>query len=354
MLKRLILVLLLFASCPWVRGQQGLPDSLQQHEIDSLERELDAFLGLYGKGSKTSYLQLSTAISNTQASIMNQALNGQQTANAYTLQPSALYQHKSGFNLGYTGYYLMQGGGNAWVQHAITPGYYFSDKRWSAGLFYTRFIGNNRFEGTTSPYQNDWYAFTSYDKWWLQPALAMGYSTGRFTETSRTDSSIRISRPFPRTDTLIRFSVLDTLNIHLRDFSATLSFRHQFVFRGKNVRNYFTLTPSLLLFFAQNNYEVAYTSVSVLEPRTRLLLQDRPLLREQLLRQLQTRFPGIHSTRNFLGSTRLEWQSAGLGLDAAAYWGKFFVNPNLYLDYYLLSGTDKLRFFISIQTGIIF
>lgn len=354
MAKCLFRLLFFCISCLPVRAQQVLPDSLPPHVIDSLEKELDAFLGWYGKRAQNSYLQLSAGITNTQASIMNQALNAQQTAPIYTLQPSALYQHKTGLSVGYTGYYLLQPGNQSWVQHAITPGYYLSQKNWSAGLYYTRFFGNNRFNGIASPYQNDWYAFAGYDKSWIQPALALGYSTGRFTETNKTDSTVRINRPFPRPDTLIRFSIFDTLNIRLRDVSATLSFRHQFVFRGKHSGNYYTLTPSLLLFFSQNNYEVTYSSVSVLEPRTRLFLQDRPVLREQLVRQLQARFPGINSSRNFLGSTQFQWQSVGLGIDAAAYWGKFFVNPNLYLDYYLLSGTDKMRFFVSLQCGLFF
>lgn len=351
---RLLSVVLLLICCRPVWSQELLSDTLPRYIIDSIEKELDAFLQLYGKGAQKSYLQLGTGVSNTQASIMNQALNGQQQANSYTVQPTAMYQHKSGFNVAYTGYLLLHPAAATWVQHAVTPGYYSATRHWSAGFYYTRFLGNNRFDGVTSPYQNDWYAFGSYNKGWIQPALALGYSTGRFTETHKTDTAIRVSRPFPRADTLIRYTVFDTLRIRLRDVSATVSVRHQFVIPGKKRNNFYTITPSLLLFFAQNNYAVEYTSASVLDPRTRFYLQQRPALNDAVLRQLQARFPGTRTSRNFLGSSRFECQSAGLAMDAAAYWGKFFINPNLYLDYYLLSGTDKLRLFIALQTGFFF
>ncbi|HMO32040.1 MAG TPA: hypothetical protein PKE63_06790 [Lacibacter sp.] len=350
-MKHFFLFLLLGVS---LGASAQLPDTIPLN-TDSIERELDAFLKLYGPKKEQSYFLVGAGLSNIQSSLSNLALNAQQQSRGVTLLPTLQYMHKSGLNLSYTGYLLTSRETSGFMQHALTPGFEFSrQKHFDFGLYYTRFLGNNRFDEFSSPYRNDWYAYAEYKRWYLQPSLALGYSTGRFTETSKTDSSIRIPLPFPRPDTLIRFSIYDTLSIGLRDFSVIFTLRHQYQWASHNRKTYYTFTPALLLFFLQNRYEVEYTSVSVLDPRTRIFLQNRPLLRDQLVRQLQQQFPGLNQTRNFLGSTDFNLQSLGLSLDAAVYWGKWYLNPNLYIDYYLLSSTGKWTGFFQLQTGFFF
>ena len=356
-MKKMLILLVVFMWIGLTSVAQKLPetDSLP-FNTDSLEKEVDAFLSMLDSlRAPKSYWQVGIGVSNSQFSVSNMALNAQQTNSRLTFTPSITYNDKSGFSLAYTNYFLVGGGQSGIMQHGITPGYDFSKKKaFDFGIYYTRFIGNNNFESNTSPYKNDLYSYAEYNKWEVKPSVAVGYSTGKFTETSKTDSFIVLNRPFPRPDTTIRFSIYDTLNIRLRDVSVTASFRHKFTFNGKKQSVYYTLTPSFLVFFAANSYDVEYKSVSVLSPRTELFLQDRPFLRDQVLKLFHERFPNLNQSRNFLNSTGFAMQSLGLSIDAAGYFGKFYVSPRLYMDYYLLSSENKFRAIFSLQAGFMF
>ena len=102
----------------------------------------------------------------------------------------------------------------------------------------------------------------------------------------------------------------------------------------------------------QNNYDVNYKSVSAFSPRTQIVIQNRPQLAEILRRQLNKQFPGLNQTRGFLNTSNFMLQSVGVNLDITGYVGKFYFNPRVYLDYYLLSSKNKFNAYFSLQTGI--
>ncbi|WP_407522326.1 hypothetical protein PDL71_14490 [Lacibacter sp. MH-610] len=321
---------------------------------DSIEKAVDEFLALLDSAKQPkSYWQLSLGASNTQFSVNNVALNAQQVSKGVTLIPTVMYYDKSGLSFTYNNFISINNNNSGIVQHSITPAYDFSkDKRFDFGFSYTRFIGNKNFAQISSPYQNDFYGYLQYNKWQVEPSLAFGYSTGKFTETSKTDTSFILQRPF-RPDTTIQYTIFDTLRVKLRDFSAILSARKEFVFEMKNANNYITFTPSLLLFFARNEYEVEYSSASALSPRTQFFLQSRPLLREQFLRELKRSFSGLNETRNFLNTTSFQLQSLGLNLEATLYLKKFYINPQVYFDYYFPEADQKLTTIFTLQAGFI-
>jgi hypothetical protein len=320
---------------------------------DSIEKAVDEFLALLDSAkAPKSYWQLSLGTSNTQFSVNNVALNAQQLKKGVTLIPSVIYYDKSGLSFTYNNFISLSNKNSGIVQHSITPAYDFSrNKMFDFGFSYTRFIGNEKFAQTSSPYQNDFYGYLQFNQWEVQPSVALGYSTGKFTETSRTDTFF--VRQFPIRDT-VRFTVFDTLKVKLRDFSNIVSARHQFVFETRKAKNYFTFTPSLLLFFAKNSYDVEYTSASAFSPRIAYLLNNRPDLKELIERQIKKSFPDINETRNFLNTTNYQLQSLGLNLDAAIYLGKFYINPQVYLDYYFPEADKKFSTIFTLQAGIIF
>lgn len=319
---------------------------------DSIEKAVDEFLALLDSAKQPkSYWQLSLGASNTQFSVNNVALNAQQVSKGVTLIPTVMYYDKSGLSFTYNNFISINNNNSGVVQHSITPAYDFSkDKRFDFGFSYTRFIGNKNFAQISSPYQNDFYGYLQYNKWQVEPSLALGYSTGKFTETSRTDTFF--VRQFPVRDT-VRYTVLDTLRVKLRDFSTILSARKEFLFEMKNANNYISFIPSLLLFFARNNYEVEYTSASAYSPRVNFLFRNRPELRELFEQQIKRSFPGINQTRNFLNTTGFQLQSLGLNLEATLYLKKFYINPQVYFDYYFPEADKKLTTIFTLQAGFI-
>lgn len=319
---------------------------------DSIEKAVDEFLALLDSAKQPkSYWQLSLGASNTQFSVNNVALNAQQLSKGVTLIPSIMYYDKSGLSITYNNFISLNNVKSGIAQHTITPAFDFSrNKKFDFGFSYTRFIGNKNFAKASSPYQNDFYGYLQFNKWEVQPSVALGYSTGKFTETSRTDTFF--VRPI--TGERVNYSVLDTLKVKLRDFSTILTARHQFTFDTKKASNYITFTPSVLLFFAKNSYEVEYTSASAYSPRVAYFLRNHPELRELLLRQIKQSFPDINETRNFLNSTNYQLQSIGLSLDAAFYFNKFYLNPQVYFDYYLPEADKKFTALFSLQAGFLF
>jgi hypothetical protein len=351
-MKKRFALLLAVLLCVFVtRAQQT--DSIPLNK-DSIEKAVDDFLAMLDSAKQpTSYWQLSLGVSNTQFSVTNKALNAQQVTSNFSLLPTVSYYDKSGLSITYTGFLALAGNNTGFVQHAITPAYDFSkDKNFDFGVSYTRFIGNDKFAESTSPYKNDFYSYLQYNRWKIQPSIALGYSTGKFASFSRTDTFLILQRPV-RPDTTINYSIFDTLNVKLRDFTTVLSAQRQWIFDGKYAANYITFTPSVLLFLAKNSYDVEYTSVSAFSPRTRQFLQNNPVLRDRIIQELRSKYPGLNQTRTFLESTPFSLQSIGINFDAVFYINKFYINPQCYFDYYLKGSTDKLSVLYSLQVGFI-
>ena len=344
----IVITLLYFSS-----HAQNLSDSIYIN-TDSIEKELDLFLELYEKKKTKSYFSLSLSLNNTQLSVNNFALNAQQNSPGITLSPSVEYYHKSGLNITYNNFFLINEATSGVIQHSINPGYVFSkNKRFDFGLFYTYFINNAAFSKFATPYQHDALAYLQWNSPWIQPSVSIGYSTGIYEENNETNEKLVISRPF-RGDTTIQFKVYDSLKMNIQDISSTFTLRKRFIFEGKKNNRYIVFTPSVLAMFIQNNYDVTYNSVSQFSPRTQMILRNRPQLAQNLRKQLYAQFPNINQTRSFLNSMDFVLQSIGINLTATAYYGSFFVSPRCYLDCYLLSSENKFNMFFSLQTGITF
>lgn len=351
MKKTFILLFAFISVAVAVQAQQK--DSIIINK-DSIEKAVDEFLALLDSAKQPrSYWQLSVGASNTQFSVNNVALNAQQVSKGVTLIPTVMYFDKSGLSFTYNNFISLNNKNSGIVQHTITPAFDFSrDKKFDFGFSYTRFIGNKNFAQASSPYQNDFYGYLQFNKWQVQPSVALGYSTGKFTETSRTDTFF--VRQTPLGPDTVRYAVLDTLKVKLRDFSTIVSARHQFTFDTRKAANYITFTPSILLFFARNNYDVEYTSSSQFSPRTQLFFDNRPLLYREVLNIIKESFPDINQTRNFLNTTNFHLQSIGLNLDAAFYFNKFYLNPQVYFDYYLPEADKKFTALFTLQAGFLF
>lgn len=346
---------LLFAAMFWICISQAQQKDSIPINKDSIEKAVDEFLALLDSANKPkSYWLVAMGFSNQQFSINNLALNAQQSTSNFSVIPQISYYDRSGFSITYNNFLAFAGSNTGIVQHVITPAFDYSrNKAFDFGFSYSRFIGNKNFGESTSPYKNDFYSYLEYNNWNIKPSIAPGYSTGNFTTTSRTDTFAVVQRPF-RPDTTIRYTVFDTLNVKLRDFSTVVTARHEWMFDTKKKDNYITFTPSLLWFFVRSAYDAEYTSASVLSPRTRQFLQNNPQLRDRFLQQLKSNYPGLNQTRNFLENTPFSLQSIGLNLDAVFYFKKFYINPQVYLDYYLKADTDNFSALYTLQAGFMF
>jgi hypothetical protein len=284
--------------------------------------------------------------------VRNFALNAQQNSSGLTFSPAIEYNHSTGLTLSYNNSIVINSDKSGVIQHSISPGFLFSkNKRFDFGVYYTYFKKNKSFSNLATPYNHDAYGFLTWNARFLQPSVSFGYSLGNYNEFTTTSEKIQIPRPL-RGDTTIPFTIYDSLKVKIVDFSSSISVRKRFIFEGKKTGRYIVFNPSVLALFVQNNYDVNYKSVSAFSPRTQIVIQNRPQLAEILRRQLNKQFPGLNQTRGFLNTSDFVLQSVGVNLDLTGYVGKFYINPRVYFDYYLLSSENKFNAYFSLQTGV--
>lgn len=330
----LILFTVLLCFCFSVNAQETKTDSVIIN-VDSLEQELDDFLSFYDSlKAPKSYWLLSLGAGNTQFSVRNVALNAQQSATNLSLTPTIAYYHKSGLGVTYNNYILAEAGKLQLLQHAVTLSYDQTQaEKISYGISYTRFFGKKEFVNASSPYDNDVLAYLQIGKGKFRPGVMLGFSGGRYRETLQYLDSQQIRMPLTGQFVTQYFFVSDTSNIRIRDFSLIPYLRYDWMLDGIGKKDYFILQPTLML----------------LGSATGVTVNSKGTVRQRRLLSRSRSYSETDSQTN-----TFQFQSLGLQLDATWYIGKFFLNPQLYVDYYLLSSQNKFSTLYTIQTGFMF
>lgn len=306
-------------------------DSLTKEErlaLDSMFRS-DEFVKLMtGTRKPKSYLDINIGAGNGIFSLKNNSLNaGQAITNKVFYTPSVSYYHKSGFTLTGTGFIAEDEGKLSVYRYAISPAYIYNSKKINFGISYTRFIEGTATNFEVSPYKNDLYASIMYKKTWVQPGIAIGFSAGKVEDYYDT--------AFWFFNTVVH--IRDTITTRLYGFSAILSATHQWNFYkllGK--KDALRLQPVVMLNAGSQRWNISHSSTLA---RRRLIVQN----------YLKRRFGDGSSSDSF------KVQSLGLLTEATYYYGKFYLQPQLYLDYYLPSTTeDRLTALFSVTAGFSF
>lgn len=331
MLKPLIQLLLASLLCFNLHAQQTQTDSIPLNQ-DSIERELDAFLKMFDPSQKgKSYFLVAVGVGNTQFSVKNIALNSQQSANNLSVIPTLAYYHKSGVSASYNNYLLKEDQSFQLLQHSVTLGYDFPKTAAAGfGFSYTHFFGKKEFVNSSSPYDHDLLAYVNRAKGIFQPGMMLGYSAGKYREISSYLDSVRVLFPGPG---YRYFYVVDTSTTTVRDFSVIPYLQWEFEWEGKGKKDYFQFHPSLMFIAGLQYYKVQSKG-------------GRSVLK----------YPRLRKAYNLTAADQSKFNlySVGLNLDAIWYHNKFYVNPQIYMDDYLLSSNNKFNFLFTVQIGYMF
>lgn len=306
---RIPLLLLLFLSFCQVSVAQQKVDTSAAALLNELSQLLDS------ADNPISYVSVSVGMGNRLFSIKNNALNSKRVSSgsstSFVLSPSVGYYHKSGFSLS-AGNNLVDvpGKGMEASQYSITPGYELQgNSKFGVGVSYTRYFVKDKYSAYASPVQNDFYGSFAYKKLWLQPGISFGYSTGDFGDLRTRDTVINNVRRY----------FYDSANNHIRSFSMILSAAHEFEWYAlMSKHDGLSLSLTAMLNMSSSVINITHKTnaplVSFLNRRGKLpRIKNEPF----------------------------NVQSAGLNIDLNYTIGKFFIEPQLYLDYYLQSTTDK-------------
>ncbi|HEX2684200.1 MAG TPA: hypothetical protein VHL77_09720 [Ferruginibacter sp.] len=331
-MNRILFLLLLTVTATAVYGQNDPLTKEELRILDSMFRN-DEFIKLI-TNKERSYVDVNFGIRNGIFSLKNNALNADQaqTDKVY-YKPTVGYYHKSGLSLSLSGFISSGEGSLKMYQYAISPGYTYSGKNIAAGISYTRFIEGADPGFEVSPFKNDFYASAVYKKTWIEPGLAAGYSFGKLTEYY--DSSFWFYPPLPDPPRIIH--IRDTITTKLRGLSISASASHTWMFwELLSNKDGLKVLPTLMLNAGSQRWTITHSS------------------------KLLTRFPRL---ANYLknrfgagtGTDKFKIESLAFAGQLTYYYGKFYLQPQLYIDYYLPETTEKrLATMYSITAGFTF
>jgi hypothetical protein len=161
----------------------------------------------------------------------------------------------------------------------------------------------------------------------LQPGLALGYSNGNYKEASYTSFILkRLLRP----DTLI--SGFDSTINKASYFSASVSVEHEFSFyKLFSKDDGLDFTPALVINCGSDKNTQTHTN------------------------KIYDRIRKLNSVKKVESNNKFQLQSAAASFDFTYAIGKFFLQPNLYLDYYLPETTaNRFSAIFSVTAGVSF
>jgi hypothetical protein len=319
-LNRLLLLLfLIVGKCACAQKTEFTP--AEKAALDSMLAE-DEFFKMLLENKDSSYFDLGIGVGNGAFSTHNLAENATGTTNHLIFTPAFSYHHKSGFAIGITPFLATDSNHLDLYQTGIAASYDHSGNKADAGISYTRYLSNSKKYNTKSLYQNDLYGYIRRSKGMIQPGIAIGYASGNYKAVDLQ----AFKRPLLG-DTTIN----DTTHNQASYFSVSASAGHKFRFYKLLAKNdELDFTPSLLLNAGSDKITSTHQN-------------------KIFNRRVLNKFKRMESSNTF------QLQSVGLSLACIYGVRKFYVQPGVYMDYYIPSTTAK-RFngYFTIAAGISF
>jgi hypothetical protein len=250
------------------------------------------------------------------------------TARKYIWSPTLGFYGKGGFGFTAAGFIINDSAKLNLYQLAFTPSYdYLSDRRLATGISFTRYRTKNSLSFYTSPLQNEVNGYFLWRKSWLQPGITINYGWGsRSAYTARLvflDSLKKRALLFNHTEESVS------------DFSMAVSLRHDFYWLNIfGHKDFFKLSPLLSYSIGTQKFGFNRTT-GISSIATSNVLYN-------------TRLVSLDNTM------KLQPISLTMYLRAEYYSGKFFIQPQLLLDYYFPGETKNFTTLFSINTGIMF
>jgi hypothetical protein len=266
------------------------------------------------------YADISIGFGNATFSTQNQAVNATGYTNQLVLTPALFYYFKSGVNVGVTSFLTDNGRSLGMYQTGASVGYGYEDNKISAGISYTRYFGDNNKYNGKSIYQNEVFGYVKYAKPFIQPSISLGFANGNYKQTE--------------------YVYLPALNKYVNDSTS-------------NKTSYFSLTLS-----AEHTFEVKHffgkKDGLLIEPLV-MLNAGSDKVNTTHLNKIFNR-PRVPSSRKKTSQTnKMQLQSIASSINLSYSIGKFYLQPTIYVDYYLPETTqNRFSSIFSLTAGFSF
>jgi hypothetical protein len=301
-------------------------DSLSKQDKAALDSmmEKDEFLKLM-KGASKNWVDISIGAGNGAFSSHNNAANATGTDNQVIFTPSVVYRTKTGFSLGVTAFLTNDSAHKLELyQTGLTAAYDYSGDDVAGGIAYTRYLSDKNKYNTKALYQNDLYGYIKKAKGIIQPGLALGFDNGEYKEWNLVRKPISGEIINDSTDNKASY------------FSVSASIEHDFSFYTiLSTNDELDFVPSLILNFGADKLTQVHT--------------NKINVNGVLIRRI------VSNRKKRESSNKFQMQSVATSFDFTYSIGKFFLQPNVYLDYYLPETTgNRLSAIFSLAAGFSF
>lgn len=300
-------------------------------DYDELFQDFDAFMDSIL--SPHSYLLVSMSAGKGYYNFENKSNFDISTFKKLTYSPTLGYYHKSGLGLTGMGYIVDDGANMNFFQSAISPSFdYLENRNFATGISYTRFFTKDSLPFYTTPIQNELYAYFTYRKWWVRPMLALSYGWGSRKDYQQRETLIQDLRLRQRGFTYINTE--ETIS----DFSLMASVRHDFYWLDVfTYRDHIRFTPQISFTSGTQKFgfnQSSSTYATIIRNSSNVL----------------------YNTDNFYLDDELNFQPLSLTLFLRGEYsmGKFFVQPQLALDYFFPASTKNFNTIFSVNAGFMF
>ncbi|SHE69655.1 hypothetical protein SAMN05444008_102303 [Cnuella takakiae] len=325
---------------------QGQKDSTlsgaELDDLDALFSDLGSLLDSITKPK--SFGTVSLMAGNRLLNVQSQS--GQATTTqSLMLSPSAAYYHKSGLGVAATAMMLTQNGSLKPSQYLATVSYdYLKFKRVMTGIAYTRFTRPDSLSYYTSPLKNELSVYGLYRKSWFKPSVSVSYGWGTKTEVTRQAILYKALKQKGKKKQggggpiEIPGEVVTTTSESVSDWMVSLSTRHDFYFFNVlSNKDNFRFSPQLSFTGGTQQYGFNQSTNGYVVKVSDAI--NKPFLSDQVTLQESTKFQPLAVTA-FLRTTYNR--------------GKFFVQPQMALDYYIPTSDQHFTASFALNTGIIF
>jgi hypothetical protein len=343
MLKRIVTILPMLFLGMTLLSQLSSSDTARKKEraelwpIDStidydlLLQDMEFFLDSIS--SPHSYLLGSLAMGRGFYNYSSKSTVYLETAKSFTYTPTIGYFHKSGLSVNATGNIVNHDDKLDLYQVAVSPGYdYFENKDFATGIAFTKFFTKDSLDFYTTPLQNELFGYFTYRKWWIRPTVALSYGWGSRTDYMERETLIQ--------DLRLRRSGVTRINSKesISDFSVITSLRHDFYWLGVfSYKDHFRFTPQLSFISGTQKFgfnQSANTYATIVRTGANVL----------------------YNSEDFYLDDQLDFQPLSLTmfLRGEYSFGKFFIQPQLILDYYFPTQQNNFSTLFSVNLGFIF
>ena len=300
--------------------------------LDSMFKN-DEFIKMMKKDKN--YLDVSIGIGNGAFSEHNNAANATGVDKQLIYTPAVNYRLKNGLSFGVSAFITGDSSNKPEVyQTALSAGYDYYGKTIYAGASYTRYLSNQNKYNSKSLYQNDLYAYAKLAKGIFQPGVSVGYVAGKYKELDYISFKRIIHLPNPPPngrDTIITISGKDSTDNKTSYFSVAATVGHDFAFYNVlSKKDELDFIPTLILNMGSDKLTQTHTNA----------LYNRP---------------AFSSRKKSEYTNKFQFQSVAASFDFTYTVRKFFIQPVLYLDYYLPETTEnRFSAIFSVNVGFSF